>query len=52
MKNFDNKVVMITGSGSGLGKDAAITFAKLGASVVVSDINEFTVLPGDQLASE
>jgi NAD(P)-dependent dehydrogenase (short-subunit alcohol dehydrogenase family) len=40
MKNFDNKVVMITGAGSGLGKDAAITFAQLGASVVISDINE------------
>ncbi|MCR9289020.1 MAG: glucose 1-dehydrogenase [Bacteroidetes bacterium] len=49
MKNFDNKVVLITGSGSGLGKDAAIAFAKLGASVVVSDVN---VKGGEEVVEE
>ena len=35
----NNKVVIITGSGSGIGKAAALHFAKYGAKVVVSDIN-------------
>jgi len=33
-KRFDNKVIMITGTTSGLGKHAAIAFAAAGASVV------------------
>lgn len=40
MKTLENKVAIITGSGSGIGKAAAILFAKEGAKVVVSDINE------------
>jgi NAD(P)-dependent dehydrogenase (short-subunit alcohol dehydrogenase family) len=39
MMNFTGKVAMITGSGSGLGRAAAILFAKQGAKVVVSDVN-------------
>tara|TARA_R110002072_G_scaffold282436_1_gene445389 strand:- start:653 stop:1405 length:753 start_codon:yes stop_codon:yes gene_type:complete len=34
-----DKVVIITGAGSGIGKATAIHFAKFGATVVVSDIN-------------
>lgn len=37
---FQQKVVLITGSGSGIGQVAAKEFAKAGAKVVVSDINE------------
>ncbi len=37
---FQNKVVLITGAGSGIGRVTAHAFAKEGAVVVVSDINE------------
>ena len=40
MKSLDNKVSIITGAGSGIGKAAAILFAKEGAKVVVSNISE------------
>ncbi|KAH7722566.1 alcohol dehydrogenase [Aphelenchoides avenae] len=35
MGKFDGKVVIVTGSSSGIGRDAAIEFAKEGASVVI-----------------
>jgi NAD(P)-dependent dehydrogenase (short-subunit alcohol dehydrogenase family) len=36
---FENKVVFITGGASGIGRNAAITFAKKGAKVVIADWN-------------
>lgn len=39
MKSLENKVAIITGSGSGIGRSAALLLAKEGAKVVVSDIN-------------
>ena len=35
---FNNKVVIVTGAGGGLGKQHALEFAKRGAKVVVNDL--------------
>jgi multifunctional beta-oxidation protein len=43
--NFKDKVVLITGAGSGLGRAYALQFAKAGAKVVVNDlVNPDTVV--------
>jgi len=35
---FKNKVVIVTGSGQGIGREIALTFAREGAKVVVTDV--------------
>ena len=39
-KLLENKVTLVTGAGSGIGRDIAYQFAREGARVVVSDIND------------
>jgi len=46
---FKDKVVLITGSGSGIGKTAALAYSKEGAKIVVSDYNETN---GQQVVQE
>ena len=40
MRRLENKVAVITGSASGMGRATAIRFSQEGASVVVADLNE------------
>ena len=40
MKEFENKVVIITGAGGYIGGETAVTLAKQGAKVAVCDISE------------
>ncbi len=40
MRAFENKVIIVTGAGSGIGRATAIAFAKEGGKVIVSDIQE------------
>lgn len=39
-KLFENKVVLVTGAGSGIGRAAALGFAREGAKVIAVDVNE------------
>src|SRR4051794_3987291 len=39
-REFDGKVAIVTGAASGIGRAAAVAFARAGASVVVADVGE------------
>ncbi|WP_239615627.1 SDR family NAD(P)-dependent oxidoreductase [Cohnella mopanensis] len=43
MGMLNNKVAIVTGAGSGMGREEALLFAKEGAKVVATDINEAAV---------
>ena len=49
---FDDKVVIVTGAGGGLGKEHAIEFAKRGAKVVVNDLGSTCLLYTSDAADE
>ncbi|WP_067719625.1 SDR family oxidoreductase [Nocardia yamanashiensis] len=38
-RTFENQLLVITGGGSGIGRETALAFARQGAEVVLSDIN-------------
>ena len=50
MQNFENKVVVITGAGSGIGRALALAFKKLGAKLALNDNNEAALLETLDLA--
>ncbi|MEJ5201004.1 MAG: glucose 1-dehydrogenase [Anaerolineales bacterium] len=49
MKQLANKVAIITGAGTGIGKVAALLFSAEGAAVVIADINRES---GEQVAGQ
>jgi NAD(P)-dependent dehydrogenase (short-subunit alcohol dehydrogenase family) len=42
MKRFENKICLVTGAASGIGKATAIAFAKEGAKIIAADIADMT----------
>ncbi|MGN6475313.1 MAG: SDR family oxidoreductase [Mycobacteriales bacterium] len=47
--DFTDKLVVVTGAGSGIGRETALAFGRLGAEVVIAELNEAS---GEQTASD
>jgi len=52
MKNFKDKIVAITGAGSGMGRAYALEFGKLGAKLALNDWNETNLQETKNLAQQ
>ena len=51
-KRFENKVAIVTGAASGIGRAAAIRFGREGAKVVICDFNEAGLAETEALVKE
>ena len=40
MDRFKNKIVLVTGAGSGIGRSTAVRLDQEGATLIIADINE------------
>ena len=49
MKSFSNKVAVITGAGSGMGRYLAVLLAKAGADVAICEINQTTLAETEKM---
>ena len=52
MKSLDDKVVVLTGAGSGIGRALAVELAKRGSLLAVSDVNEAGLAETVELAKQ
>ena len=50
--NFDGKIILITGGGSGIGLATALSFARSGGTVVINDISEEALHMAEKVAME
>ncbi|MFW0797468.1 SDR family oxidoreductase [Gordonia sp. CPCC 205515] len=52
MKDFRDKVVVITGAGSGMGRDLAVKIGRMGAKLAISDLNPDGLALTEKLVAE
>ncbi|MFT4127183.1 MAG: SDR family oxidoreductase [Gordonia sp. (in: high G+C Gram-positive bacteria)] len=52
MKDFRDKVVVITGAGSGMGRDLAVQLGRAGAKLAISDLNPDGLATTERLVAE